>query len=160
MTRADFIQQVSKEQESLRRFLLALCSGDRNEADDIAQEALIKAYIALERYREEQKFSTWLFKIAHNTFLDHRRQWQPSNDIEEASQMLGDLSADEAFHYQELYAALNTLSPQEQSTLTLFYLQGYSVKEVAQITDTSVDAVKQQLSRGRNNLRKILNHER
>lgn len=62
MTRADFIQQVSKEQESLRRFLLALCSGDRNEADDIAQEALIKAYIALERYREEQKFSTWLFQ--------------------------------------------------------------------------------------------------
>ena len=43
MTREQFIALVSEEQESLRRFLLALCEGDRMEAEDIAQEAMVKA---------------------------------------------------------------------------------------------------------------------
>ena len=70
MTREQFIALVSEDQESLRRFLLALCEGDRMEAEDIAQEAMVKAYIAMERFVERAKFATWLFKIAYNTFLD------------------------------------------------------------------------------------------
>ena len=53
MTREQFIALVSEEQESLRRFLLALCEGDRMEAEDIAQEAMVKAYIAMERFVEK-----------------------------------------------------------------------------------------------------------
>ena len=52
MTREQFVRMVKGEQEALRRFLLALCLGNKDEADDIAQETLIKAYISLDDYDE------------------------------------------------------------------------------------------------------------
>ena len=60
MKREQFIAIISSEQESLRRFLLALCCGDRMEAEDIAQEAMVKAYIASDRFVDRPKFSKWL----------------------------------------------------------------------------------------------------
>ena len=66
-------------------------------------------------------------------------------------------SADSAFRHQELYMALATLSPKERSAVVMFYMSGYSVKEIADITDSTIDAVKKQLSRGRDNLKTILN---
>lgn len=59
--------------------------------------------------------------------------------------------------HQELYMALATLSPKERSAVVMFYMSGYSVKEIADITDCTIDAVKKQLSRGRDNLKTILN---
>ena len=120
MTREQFIAIVSDEQESLRRFLLALCGGDRMEAEDIAQEAMIKAYVALDRFMERAKFSTWLFKIAYNTFLDHQRSPKRREvDLEKAVQFAGTFSADESFQYQDLYEALGTLPAKEKSALLL-----------------------------------------
>ena len=120
MTREQFIALVSEEQESLRRFLLALCEGDRMEAEDIAQEAMVKAYIAMERFVERAKFSTWLFKIAYNTFLDHQRSgWNRRTDLDAAEQIPGGPSADDAFQYQELYEAIGTLPLKEIISLTV-----------------------------------------
>ena len=65
-------------------------------------------------------------------------------------------AADSDFEHQSLYLALRTLPPKERSAITLFYLNGYSVKEIAAITDASEEAVKQQLSRGRDKLRERL----
>ena len=74
MTREIFIQLVHKELYSLRRFLLAACRGDSNEADDVAQEALMKAYVASRRFEDEEGFSAWLYRIACNTLIDHQRK--------------------------------------------------------------------------------------
>ena len=65
-------------------------------------------------------------------------------------------SADGAFRYQELYAALDRLPSKERSAILLFYLEGYAIKEIAEIIDASQDAVKQQLSRGRTHLRTLM----
>lgn len=157
MKREQFIAYVSSEQESLRRFLLALCGGDRMEAEDIAQDAMIKAYIASDRFVERYKFSTWLFKIAYNTFLDHKRLAKNrETDLEAAAQVAGSQNADDAFAYQDLYKAIGTLPLKEKSAILLFYVSGYSVKEISDITSCSQFAVKQQLSRGRDKLRQIL----
>ena len=157
MKREQFIAIISSEQESLRRFLLALCGGDRMEAEDIAQDAMIKAYIASDRFVERYKFSTWLFKIAYNTFLDHKRLAKNrETDLEEATQIAGSQNADDAFAYQDLYEAIGTLPLKEKSTILLFYVSGYSVKEISDITSCSPFAVKQQLSRGRDKLRQLL----
>ena len=59
----------------------------------------------------------------------------------------------------DLYLALATLPPKERSAITLFYLNGYSIREIAAITEASQDAVKQQLSRGRDKLREKLKIE-
>ena len=74
MTRKQFIELIAAEQESLRRFLRGLCGGDGFRADDIAQEALLKAYLSYERFEGRSRFSTWLFRIAYNCWHDHIRK--------------------------------------------------------------------------------------
>ena len=153
MTREVFIAHVEREQEALRGFLLALCCGKRDDADDLAQDALVKAYLSLAGYRDEGKFRSWLFKIAYNTFLNHKASCRTMDSIDEARAFIGGTEADSSFEHQDLYLALLTLPPKERSAITLFYLNGYSIKEIAAITDASQDAVKQQLSRGRDKLK-------
>ncbi|MBO4452149.1 MAG: sigma-70 family RNA polymerase sigma factor [Bacteroidaceae bacterium] len=156
MTREVFIAHVEREQEALRSFLLALCCGKKDDADDIAQDALVKAYLASAGYQDKGRFRSWLFKIAHNTFLNHKASMRTMANIEEARTVASSFSADSSFQHQDLYLALSTLPPKERSAITLFYLTGYSIKEIAAITETSEDAVKKQLSRGRDRLREEL----
>ena len=153
MTREVFIAHVEREQEALRSFLLALCCGNKGDADDLAQDTLVKAYLSLAGYQDKGKFRSWLFKIAHNTFLNHKASCRTMESIDEARTFIGGTEADSSFEHQDLYLAMRTLPPKERSTITLFYLNGYSIKEIAAITDASQDAVKQQLSRGRDKLK-------
>ena len=153
MTREVFIAHVEREQEALRGFLLALCCGNKDDADDLAQDALVKAYLSLAGYQDKGKFRSWLFKIAYNTFLSHKASCRTMESIDEARRLIGGNEADSSFEHQDLYLALRTLPPKERSAITLFYMNGYSIKEIATITDASQDAVKQQLSRGRDKLK-------
>ena len=73
--------------------------------------------------------------------------------IDEARMLVSGTATDASFEHQDLYLALRTLPPKERSAITLFYLNGYSIKEIAAITEASEDAVKQQLSRGRDKLK-------
>ena len=153
MTREEFITHVEREQEALRSFLLALCCGKKDDADDLAQDALVKAYLASAGYQDKGKFRSWLFKIAHNTVLNHKASCRTMETIDEARTLIGGTEADTSFEHQDLYLALRTLPPKERSAITLYYLNGYSIKEIATVTDASQDAVKQQLSRGRDKLK-------
>ena len=153
MTREVFIAQVEREQEALRGFLLALCCGKKDDADDLAQDALVKAYLSLAGYQNKGKFRSWLFKIAYNTFLSHKAGCRTMGSIDEARTLIGGTEADSSFEHQDLYLALRTLPPKERSAITLFYLNGYSIKEIATITEATEGAVKQQLSRGRDKLK-------
>ena len=153
MTREVFIAQVEREQEALRGFLLALCCGKKDDADDLAQDTLVKAYLSLAGYRDKGKFRSWLFTIAYNTFLSHKASCRTMDSLNEARTLVSNTAADSSYEHQDLYLALRTLPPKERSAITLFYLNGYSIKEIGVITETSESAVKQQLSRGRDKLK-------
>ena len=77
-------------------------------------------------------------------------------NVDEARTLISSTSADSSFQHQDLYLALRTLPPKERSAITLFYLNRYSIKEIAKIIDASEEAVKKQLSRGRDKLREQL----
>lgn len=156
MTREQFIYYVEGSQESFRRFLVALCCGDSALADDIAQEAYIKAYVSRDSLKKPDKFQAWIFKIGYNTFINHKRAADIYADYEEAQNLAAIESSDSRFQYQELYAALNKLPCKERSSVLLYYMEGYSIKEIAEIENISQDAVKQHLSRGRAHLRGLL----
>ena len=156
MTREVFIAHVEREQEALRGFLLALCCGNKSNADDLAQDALVKAYLSSAGYQDKGRFRSWLYKIAYHTFLNHKASCRTMESIDEARTLISNTSAESSFEHQDLYLALRTLPPKERSSITLFYLNGYNIKEIAKITETSEDAIKKQLSRGRDKLKEKL----
>lgn len=156
MTGEQFIAQVETTQKALRRFLVALCCGDTSLADDIAQDAYVKAYLGCDSLKSPDKFKNWIFTIAYNTFVNHKRSERQAVSYDEAVAVAAPGSADSAFAHQELYVALNRLNAKERLSILLFYMENYSVKEIAEIHNTSQDAVKQHLSRGRAHLRDLL----
>ena len=156
MTREQFILQVKNHEKSFRRFLMALCCGDSMLADDIAQESYIKAYLSVENLENKDKFKYWLFRIAHNTFLSHKRSEKSLLGYDEAKDIADETSTDSVFKYQELHMALNLLPVKERISILLYYMEGYSIKEIAGIVDSSEDSVRQQMSRGRKHLKEYL----
>ena len=154
-----FIDHIRAEQESLRRFLLALCGGDSQEADDIAQDALIRAYVASGSFLGLSKFSTWLFRIAYNCYIDRQRRSRPESISTDAVQVLNIPSSeltDDKFKYQQLYHALEQLPEKEKAVIILHYFEDRSIKEIASILQIPLGTVKYHLSIGRNHLKSIL----
>ena len=154
-----FIDLVRAEQESLRRFLLALCGGDSQEADDIAQDALVRAYVASGSFLGLSKFSTWLFRIAYNCYIDRCRKIKPETIQPDSPQALDIPATDEtdaAFKYQQLYMALDCLPEKEKASIILHYFEDRSIKEIASILEIPPGTVKYYLSIGRNHLKDLL----
>lgn len=154
MTREQFIREISGEQESVRRFLLPLCGGDAFTADDIAQDAMVKAWMAMDSFRGASRLSTWLFRIAYNTWCN-RRYASRTEGIESADTLaLPDSSSpDDRFRYEPLYRAIDGLKPKEKAAILLFYMEDKEIKEIAEIMGIPSGTVKSLLSRGRENLR-------
>ena len=125
-------------------------------ADDLAQDTLLKAYVQIDSLKDAEKFRPWLMKIAYTTFLNSRRALKQTEPVDNAIGLMTDSTADNSFDYQELYSALNRLTPMERTSVTLYYIEGYAIKEVAEIIGVSPEAVKQQIYRGRQHLRTLL----
>lgn len=159
MTRERFIDLVRVEQESLRRFLLALCGGDASLADDIAQDTLVRAYVASGSFLGLSKFSTWLFRIAYNCYVDHHRKPRletVSSDTKQALSVPATDETDSGFRHQRLYQALESLPEKEKATIVLHYFEDRSIKEISSILEIPQGTVKYYLSTGRNHLKSIL----
>ena len=158
MTREEFIRLASAEQESLRRFLLSLCS-DPAEADDIAQDALVNAYVSSASFRGAARFSTWLFRIAYNCFIDRmrgRRMQTAPLESPAAQSVPGPEATDGRFRHEDLHRAIGMLPDKERAALLLFYMEDKPVKEVADILEMPAGSVRAYLTRGRQHVKDYL----
>ena len=153
MTRERFISEVKACQGRLRRFLASLC-GDSALADDIAQEALVRAYVSSGRFIGN--FKAWLFRIAYNCFIDNlRRVPQPavSLDCPEAMHVTDPAASDASFRHEELRRALTRIPEKERTAIVLHYFEDLPIKEIASIMQIPSGTVKYYLSVGRDHLR-------
>ena len=158
MTRDEFISLAAAEQESLRRFLLSLCN-DAALADDIAQDALVNAYVASSSFRGAARFSTWLFRIAYNCFIDRmrgRRLQTAPLESPAAQAVPGPEAADGRFRHEDLHRAIGMLPDKERAALLLFYMEDKPVKEVADILEMPAGSVRAYLTRGRQHVKDYL----
>ena len=157
MTRERFISEVRACQGQLRRFLASLCGGDSALADDIAQEALTRAYVCSGRFIGN--FKAWLFRIAYNCFIDNiRRVPAPPVSLEspEAQHIADAAASDAAFRHEELRRALAMIPEKERTTIILHYFEDLPVKEIASIMQIPSGTVKYYLSVGRDHLRQLI----
>lgn len=111
-------------QKAFRRFLVALCCGDSSLADDVAQEAYIKAYMACDTFKNADKFNAWIYRIGYNTFLNHKRDRRLTVDYDDARELSAPGGADAGFAYQDLYEALNLCLPKKGHRYCCFIWRG------------------------------------
>jgi RNA polymerase sigma-70 factor (ECF subfamily) len=134
--------------------------GDRAAAEDIAQEALAKAWRALPRFRGEAELSTWLYRVVVNESLSHLRRQRIRDRLialfgPERPAGAPPASADPTLR-AKIVAALDTLSDHERAVFTLVHLEGFSVEETARVRGRAVGTVKSQLHRALTKLRRAL----
>ena len=154
MTRERFISEVRACQGSLRRFLASLCGGDTSRADDIAQEALVRAYIKSDGF--SGNFKAWLFRIAYNCFIDQtRRTPLPPVDIDSpaATRLPSADGEDAAFRREELQRALALIPQKERTAIVLHYFEDLPAKDIAAIMRAPIGTVLYWLSAGRKHLK-------
>lgn len=151
--------------------LIARMVQDPGAAEDLAQEVFIKAFRRLETYDPSRKFSSWLFKIAHNTTIDHLRRHAPetvplerSGDRDEehrgglaavlADDSLEDPSAaaERKDMARSLERAIARLRPDYREVVVLFYVEGASYQEICEATGLPLGTVKTNLHRARKEL--------
>lgn len=152
---------------------------DRELAEDLAQETFVKALNAIESYRPEFKFSSWIFKIANNAAIDHLRRREldtlsldgsPHAETPEAMQATAlqigarQESPLDAVEAKELggaiEAAIGGLRPEYRSCILLRHVEGRAYEEIAEILDLPLGTVKTYIHRARNELRLALAHLR
>jgi RNA polymerase sigma-70 factor (ECF subfamily) len=122
----------------------------------VAQEALMKAYVASRSFDDEARFSAWLYRIACNTLIDHQRKQTTQGmtiDIDNAHEVAAAARSDDSFAYQELYCAIDGLNVSERTAVLLFYMEDRPIKEICTIMNVTEGTVKGYLSRGREHLR-------
>lgn len=131
---------------------------DEDEAEDIAHEAFIEAYVHLDQYKPQYKFSTWLYKIATNLALMRlRKRRDVLLDEEELDRVVGDLpSAEDVVYYQEIHDAVDRLPLRYRSVVSMYYWQGKSYKEIAALMGASVGSVKGWMYRAKKQLKEML----
>lgn len=145
--------------------------GNRHDAEDIAQEAFIRAYININSYDPNRKFSTWLYRIATNLSIDRLRKRKPDYFLDaeiegaEGLTMYSQIPSDEmqpeemveSLEFQEwIQQEINELPVMYRSVIVLKYIEELSLKEIGEILDLPIGTVKTRIHRGREALRKRL----
>ncbi len=131
-------------------------SGDREQAEDIAQETFVKAYLGLPAFRGASKFTTWLYRIAVNQALrmksSRRRRTEMERPLDELVAASGHRQSGEVLELSEMEKsvrrAIAELPPAHRAAVTLRYLEGLSVAEVAEILGRPVGTIKSQIHHG------------
>lgn len=133
------------------------------DADDLTQDAFLRAFHKLGSYRGDAPFRAWLLRVAHNTALNAlaRKRPEPFAEPPEPAHD-GPLTPAEALEAAErrdrLERKLVGLSPAHRTVLVLRDVEGLSYEEIADITDTPLGSVKARLHRARNELADMLRH--
>ena len=138
---------------------------NKEEAEEIAQDTFLKAHKALETFKGEAKFSTWLYKIAYYQSLDQLKkkkryiasvsldQYRPT-DIKVMSGVLEEMELqDRALIVKR---AIDKLNEEDAAIVTLFYFEELSIREIAEIVSLSSEVIKVRLFRSRKQLAILL----
>ncbi len=156
--RPAFAVLVERYWDRLYRWLHHL-TRDRHTAEDLTQEAFLKAFAGLDRFRAGTNFAAWLFRIAHNNFANGRRAARPREPLPD------DLPAKERGPLEEaqgrealadLARALGRLPADYRAALLLRAEQGLSFREIAEVLDLTEETARWRVFKARQKLLSLL----
>ncbi|MGI8510442.1 MAG: RNA polymerase sigma factor [Gemmatimonadaceae bacterium] len=137
---------VERHAPAVARF--AATSGQRDSVDEVVQDTFVRAFAAIDSFRGESAFRTWLFTIARRLILDRRRSEHRSRNVSSVEEgdavtqfdALDSMVADESL--MRVRRALGSLSPKQREIFTLRVEQGLSYKEIAEISGSTEGAAR------------------
>ena len=158
-----FQELIRPHLDALRRFVFSL-SSNWQDADDVAQEALIKAFRAFPSFDGRASLSTWLYTVARSASIDwHRSRMGQASQREKSlpsTHPTAELRQDDACSQQQdrerLWQAIQCLDERNRVPLVLFEIEGLSYDEIAAIEGVPVGTIRSRLSRARQELRSRL----
>ena len=138
-----------------------MCGGDKGLAEDMVQEAFVRAWNKLDLFRGDSKFGTWLHRLTVNVVLSDRRirvkrlhrERELVDDIERT--LIGDRDVFAGLR-KDLEAAIAGLPERARTVLILYDIEGYQHNEIAEMTGMAVGSSKAQLHRARKLVREVL----
>jgi RNA polymerase sigma-70 factor, ECF subfamily len=142
-----FLRLVEVHQGQVRAFLRGL-TGDRELAEDAAQETFLQAWQGLGGLRQEDRFSSWLYTIARRTALKHLRQRSWAIALDDAPPM-EDRRAPDPVLRQDLDAALALLDPEQRAAFLLVPVFGLEYQEAAEVLGCPIGTVASRVARAR-----------
>lgn len=164
-TRA-FAQLVDKHKQLVFTVALRIVR-NREDAEEVAQDVFVKAYQSLAGFKQESKFSTWLYKITYNAAISKTRRKKLETAPIEVN-VVENYTLDEIFENMNkleekeqkriIQKLFDALSPDESTLITLFYYQQVQTEEIAEITGLSQSNVKVKLHRIRQKMHTALQH--
>lgn len=149
---AAFGALVKKYQSPLRRYLYNLTGGNSSLADDISQEAFIKAYTGLKDFNKFGSFRSWLFRIAYCQFIDTHRTFHYHTDVCEVDVAYVNVAQSNKL----LTQTLSVLSETERNLIILNCIEEFSHSEISKITLLPLGTVKTHLAKAKEKLKKHL----
>jgi RNA polymerase sigma-70 factor (ECF subfamily) len=163
--RGEFESTILPHLDAMVRFARSLMRGNRAEAEDLVQDAVLRAFEAFPRFQRGTNLRAWLFRILRNTYVDrlrrHGREREPIEqgaDVPEAGSALEDFQAQARRECSaaDLEAALDQLPAELHMVLLLVDGEGMRYEEVAQVLECPVGTARSRLHRGRHLLRQQL----
>ncbi len=159
--KAEFQRDLAALVPNLRAFARSLC-GSVDQADDMVQETLFKAWNNRDRFAPDSNLKAWLFTILRNTFLSERRKqkWEVQDVDGECAAQVG-VRASQMGHMDMLdfKKAFETLSSDQVEALILIGAEGFSYEEAALMCGCAVGTMKSRVNRGRAKLDEVLGYE-
>lgn len=155
---SDFKTQLAELTPHLRAFAHSLCK-DPVEADDLAQESLIKAWKARDSFQRGSNLKAWVFQILRNHFYSERRKlWRRSESSTEIVDNMLPMEEGQssAMDLVDLKAALGNLPDDQREAVILVGAGGFSYEEAAEICDCALGTIKSRVNRARAALAALL----
>ena len=158
-----FAELVRRYQRPIIAYVYRIV-GDYDAALDLAQEVFIKVYGSLGRYRTEYKFSTWIYRIAHNAAIDHLRRVAARDAREEVERRERHLRSSALNPEQErernerraeIEAVVDQLPPAYRELIILRHAHDLSYEEIAEVTALPLGTVKNRIFRAREMMRRM-----
>jgi len=140
-----FLETISSLRPSLHRYC-ARMTGSVMDGEDVVQEALFEAYRKLDKFDESRPLKPWLFRIAHNRCIDFLRQRGVRDEAATAAAAVPDVASPHDPALLGIGKAVEhlvaVLPPKERASILLKDVFDYSLQEIADLTDSTVGAVK------------------
>lgn len=154
-----FRQELTELIPHLRAFARSLC-GNATLADDVAQDAMLKAWKARDKFKPGSNLKAWSFTILRNQFYSiKRRSWRATSLDQEVAEQTIMASSDQekVVELNELRRGLDSLKEDQREALILIGASGLSYEEAAEICGCAVGTIKSRVSRARKSLEVIMN---